>query len=438
MRESFFPVYSARLAAGKLFAYTKGFPKAVWLLVVATAIESTGRFMVVPYLSLYMRGAGVSLGALGLVLGAAPFASVAFGAWGGHLADRWGRKPVQILGVATSGMALLGFAFAGTNIYVLALLNFLNGMTRTFYRPATNAALADLAPPERRSEAYALNRIAINAAFGWGPIIGVAMFASGPKAGFIVGGALNLIVGLFIALVIPESSSGRKKLEADRPTAERLSAWDVIRKDRVFWLWTLGMSLTWGAYGLIQSFLPLHLSARNIPLLVYGTVLTTNAIICVFVQLPISRLFRVSRIGFSAGASKIAFALGFLGFAFFRSPLAIIVAMVILSFGEVWGSAVQTRFVPEHVDSRLMGRYLGLSVVSELGQAFVAPLAGLAMAAMGGASVFIGAAAISLVGGAFLYLAGSAHDRGIAYGSSSMSNTSTALPGTAPPAPRAP
>jgi MFS family permease len=171
------------------------------------------------------------------------------------------------------------------------------------------------------------------------------------------------------------------------------------------------MTLTWGAYSMISSFLPLHLGARGIPLVVYGSVLTTNALVCVFAQLPMSRRLRVSRIGPSAGLSKLAFAAGFLGFAFLRSPAAIIAAMLTLSLGEVWGSAVQTRFVPEHVEPRFLGRYLGLTVVSELGQAFFAPLAGFLMQATGGEAVFIGAAVLSLAGGAFLYLAGSAQDR---------------------------
>ncbi len=399
----------------KAKAYSASFPRSVWLLVAATMVESTGRFMVVPYLSLYMNRAGVALGALGLVLGAAPVASVLFGAWGGHLADRWGRKPVQILGVATSGLALLGFAFVGANVYALGLLNFLNGMTRTFYRPATNAALADLCPVEKRSEAYALNRIALNAAFGWGPLLGVAIFATAPKAGFIIAGVLNLLVGLFIALAVPESSTGRKhtasSVTRDPDTTKTTSPWRVIRQDRIFWVWMAGMTLVWGAYDLIQSFLPLHMTRSGVPLWVYGSVLTTNAVICVFTLLPVSRLLRIAPFGPSAGASKLFFVVGFIGFAFFRSPAAVIAAMVVITAGEVWGAAVQTRFIPEHAPPALMGRYLGLSVVSELGRAIVSPIAGFMMAAAGGAPVFVMAAGLSLAGGALLFGAGTAHDR---------------------------
>jgi len=419
------PIPSARALVARAAAYAKSFPRAVWLLVTATVIESTGRFMVVPYLSLYLRGEGVSLGSLGLVLGAAPLASVVFGAWGGHLSDSWGRKPVQILGVALSGLALFGFAFAGTDLRVLALLNFLNGMTRTFYRPATSAALADHAPPDRRSETFALHRIAINAAYGWGPVIGVAIFATSPRAGFIAGGALNLLVGVFIALAVPESAAGRRGRSGARgpgaalagapaektPRARRSEAIRVIAGDGVFWLWTLGMVLAWGGYGLIQSFLPLHLQARGIGLWTYGAALAVNALVCVFVQLPVSRRLRVAPIGPSAGLSKLAFAAGFLGFAFLGNAWAVLAAMLVLSLGEVWGSAVQTRFVPEHVDPARLGLFMGLGVVTELGQALIAPAAGFAMQAWGGEIVFSGAAALSLAGGACLYRAGTRPDR---------------------------
>ncbi len=421
----------------KTIGYVRSFPRPVWLLVGATCVESMGRFMVVPFLSLYMSGAGVSLGTLGLVLGAAPLANIVFGAWGGHLSDRWGRKPVQIMGVCISGLSMFGFAFAGPNPAVLALLNFLNGMTRTFYRPATNAALSDHCPAERRSEAFALNRISLNAAFGLGPILGVAIFHSSPQAGFVIGGSLNLAVGLFLALAVPESAparlsaqlakaknlayaSGAPEIGAqakDMPegcnallATQQLPAWKELLRDGGFWIWTAGMTLIWGAYDLIQSFLPLHFRDSGIPLEAYSAVLATNAFVCVFFQLPFSRVLRVSNIGFSVGFSKILFVAGFVGFAFLRSPALLVLAMFILAIGEVWGSAVQTRYIPEHARPSLLGRYMGLSMVSELGRAIVAPTAGFLMQALGGSSVFMMAAGLSLAGGVLLYISGKAQD----------------------------
>ncbi len=84
----------ARAGIGRVRGYAALFPPPIWFLVAATTLESTGRFMVVPYLSLFLHGKGVGLGVLGLVLASAPVASVLFGAIGGQLSDRWGRKPV--------------------------------------------------------------------------------------------------------------------------------------------------------------------------------------------------------------------------------------------------------------------------------------------------------------------------------------------------------
>ncbi|MBN1242171.1 MAG: MFS transporter [Spirochaetales bacterium] len=418
MRHPKLSALAARAAAlpGRGLAYLRGFPRPVLLLTVATLIESTGRFMAVPYLTLRMRDAGVSLGALGAVLGAAPLASVIFGAWGGTLADRVGRKPVQIAGVATSGLALIGFAFAGANPLALGVLNFLNGMTRTFYRPATQAAIADHCPPERRSEAYALNRIALNAAYAWGPLIGLAIFPVAPSLGFVAGGLLNLAAGIYIALVVPESAPALRA-RAAAPRARRREAaaeWRAILRDGVFWAWTAGMALVWGAYDLIQSFLPLHLRESGQSLSTYGAVLFANAAVCVLAQLPLSRLLRTAPIAPSAGLSKLAYAAGFLGFAFLPYPATAVLAMLVLSAGEIWGSAVQSRFVPEHAKPVLLGRYQGLSVASELGRAVVAPVAGLLMQRYGSRAVFVAAAAVSIAGGLVLHLSGSAHDRAAA------------------------
>ncbi len=61
------------------------------------------------------------------------------------------------------------------------------------------------------------------------------------------------------------------------------------------------MTLVWGAYDLIQSFLPLHFRENGTDLWTYGAILSMNAFICVTVQLPLSRRLRVSPIAPAAG-----------------------------------------------------------------------------------------------------------------------------------------
>ena len=375
--------------------------------------------MIVPFLSFYLNNKGISLGTLGVILSAGPIASVIFGIIGGHICDRWGRKPVQILGVTLSGFAMIGFSIAGTNVYILALLNFLNGMTRSFYRPATTAAMSDFSPPEMISETIALNKIAINIAYGGGPLLGYLMFTMSPQTGFIIAGSINLLVGLFLALIVPESLHIKRRIDSNeimqfqksfnrnQRKQEIWQEWKQILKDTIFWLWLFGNIIIVGTYNLIQSFLLIHFDNVNVPLWTFSLLLVVNAIICAVGQMPASRLTRSSPIGGVSFLSKIGFLLGFTGFAFLRSPILLILSMLILSIGEIIGSAVQMRFVPERTSNKLLGRYMGLLVISDLGRSIFSFFGGFVMQNLGGSYVFVGAAIFSMFGGFILWVASS-------------------------------
>ncbi len=231
---------------------------------------------------------------------------------------------------------------------------------------------------------------------------------------------VSLCVGLFLAFVVPESHApGRHERAPGRARSLRESRsgrfWTECKEvlsDRGYWIWNIGGMCIWGAYDLIQSFLPLHLVARGVPLVAYGMLLTTNALVCVFGQLPVSRSVRVSEIGPIAFYSKLGYAVGFVGFALLRSPWALVKAMLVLSFGEILGSGVQTRYIPERAPARLLGRYMGLSTVNELGRAILVPAAGFVMQAYGGELVFLGAGILSLIGGGLAWMGASRKHRG--------------------------
>ena len=46
------------------------------------------------------------------------------------------------------------------------------GFAQPLYQVGADAMLADLIPPEKRTRAYAISRIAVNAAFAMGPAVG--------------------------------------------------------------------------------------------------------------------------------------------------------------------------------------------------------------------------------------------------------------------------
>lgn len=386
--------------------YIRRFDRVVWLLVGAVFIESFGRFLVDPYLTLFLVDKGVSLGRVGFVLAAAPLAGVLLGLVGGGLSDRFGRKPVQVFGVIASGLALVAFGFAGRNVVVLALLNFANGMSRALYRPAVQASIVDVTPPEMRAEAFGLRRVVLNVGAAIGPVVGLFLYRWIPSLGFWIAGGMSLVVGLYFAVAVPETRP--RAVRAARPgghaTATNPSSewrvWSRIMGDGILWTWIFGTAITAGIYRLIDTYLPVHLGLQHVPTWVYATLLPINAIICVVAQLPLNYWLRRANIGLVMLVAAVPYALGFLGFGYMRAAGLVILSLVLFTLGEVLQASAQPRFIPELAPVDLRGRYMGLSGLQDLGRTVMPIVGGFAMARWGGHTVFVAAAILALVAGA--------------------------------------
>lgn len=80
---------------------------------------------------------------------------------GGVLADRTGRKAVSVMALMMSALSIFPCAFLGKSTIIPCLI-----ITSSFFgsmmHPASSAMIVDLAPPEKRSSAYALLYLGIN------------------------------------------------------------------------------------------------------------------------------------------------------------------------------------------------------------------------------------------------------------------------------------
>ncbi|MGE5590587.1 MAG: MDR family MFS transporter [Bacillota bacterium] len=396
----------------QLSHYVNRFDRVVWLLVGAVFIESMGRFLVDPYLTLFLVDRGVPLGSVGVVLAAAPLASVLLGLIGGSLSDRWGRRPVQVVGVVTSGLALIGFGFVGNSIVALTLLNFANGMSRSLYRPAVLASLVDVSPGEMRSEVFGLRRVALNVGAAIGPVIGLVLYHWIPSLGFWIAGGANIAVGLYLAVAVPETHPARERTIGGSPSVyagamTEWQAWSITLRDGILWLWMAATGLTWGIYRLVDTYLPVHLGNQGVPAWVYGVLLPINAVLCVVVQLPLNYWLRQARIGLVLLTAAVPYALGFLGFGFSRLPALVIGSMLLFTMAEVLQASAQPRFIPELAPTELRGRYMGMQSLQDLGRAAVPFVSGWAMARWGGHTLFVSAAAVALMAGSLALVADS-------------------------------
>lgn len=176
----------------------------------------------------------------------------------GVLSDRWGRKPILVLGAAlfSSGPVLHAFA---SNVPLLLVAKALHGAGLGCFSTAYQAFVADLLPPNRYGEGLGVAGVASSLAMVVAPLFGESMVAAFDfRRSFFIFGAIGGL-GLLTTFVLPGRNSG----SVGNSPAEGGSLREALRQPGVR-AGSLGMALLGVPFGTFISFLPLLADARDL------------------------------------------------------------------------------------------------------------------------------------------------------------------------------
>ncbi len=280
-----------------------------FLFFVASAADGT----LMPFFALWAHNdAGIPVQYIGLLLGCYAGGELLATPFVGGIADRVGRRLVLMVSTMGVGFGFVLLFFARGAIVIAASLAAI-GIFESVLHPTAATVIADVVPPERRREHFAMTRVMSNAGRVIGPALGAVLALWSLHLVFLGAAAAVLIGATAVAALLPETwrrGAGGDEDDED----ESLMALTAAFRDRRL----AGLLLSVGALEIVVSWIeaitPLYantagaLSASGI-----GLLFAYAGVLGVIFQLPVTqasqRMSGFATVLWSGAIQAVAFAL---------------------------------------------------------------------------------------------------------------------------------
>ncbi len=345
-------------------------PAAFWWLWGGSFVSALATF-VLPFLTLFLRGRGLEVEAIGRVGALYGVGALVSSPVAGALADRVGRRPTMIGALLCTALATAVLAFADRAAAIAGAV-LLVGVSSAAYRPAAQALIADVVAPGARTRAYGMLRWGNNLGLAVSSVLGGALASLGYDKLFLVDAATTLAFAVIVALRVPETRP------APAPPAARTGAPALVpRRELLFLLAFLALQLAfilplWQ----FQVTLPLSMARAGHGPAVFGRVLAVNGVLITLLQ-PSLAAWSAGRDAprlLATGALLVG--LGYGAYALCHGALAFGIATGVWSLGEIVFMPVAAATVAALSPAALRGRYQGAWTLAFGVGMIVAPVLG--------------------------------------------------------------
>ena len=361
--------------------------RTIATLSVAIAIRMLGIFLVLPIFTLYGEQFTSSKPLIGLAFGSYGLANALLQIPFGWLSDRFGRKPLLLIGLTLHSVGSI-LAAVPPNIYALIAARLIQGTGAV--SSVAFAMVADSVDEENRATAMAFLGISIGLSFVGGILAGPMIASiSGYASLFWLSGLLSLVASIYLAVAVKEPPGEREtaNVSGDRPSiASVFKITGIIKLGLCGFLMSFFMSSFFFYFPLLAR---RHLPLQSYYLLLGPMVLVATVVmfgasrvadrgwaksmgVTAFVVLAISGwlLFRGSDIGLQAHPLLVLTIAGMLFFAGYTSLQPILPSLITKASPKaVYGAALGTFSSLQFLGSFVGGAAAG--VLGALGTEFV-------------------------------------------------------------------
>lgn len=347
----------------KLRAVYDEFPRQFWLLLSVVFIDMVGNALVFPFFALFITDKfDVGMAQVGIIFTILSLTGIVGGTIGGALTDKIGRRPIILLSLLVSATANVFLVLIPTFelMYVLA---FCLGLVGSIGGPAWQAMVADLLPEEKRAEGFGIIRVVFNLAVTFGPMIGGLLAGISYVLLFAIDAATSLITALILYLTLAETKPAATEDTPDESLAQTFRGYGTVLRDRVFILFTLVGMVVVMVYTQMNSTLAVFLrDVHDIPPQGFGMLIGLNALMVVVLQFWITR--QVKQRGYPSmlvlAGGTLLYAIGFALFGFVSTMTFFVLAMVIVTIGEMLTAPVGQALAAKFARADMRGRYMAV------------------------------------------------------------------------------
>lgn len=331
-------------------------PRSAWVIFAGMFLIKFGNFLNV-FLVLFLVSRGYSAFQAGVALAAVGLGTFVGNAVGGTVADRFGRRTSIAVSMFGSGAATIAVPFTDGMVTTTVLVGVV-GVFAQLYRPAAGALLVDVVDGEQRVMAFAVLRLAVNVGMAVGPLVGGLL--SGQSYTYVFAGdaLFSLAFGTLALLMLPAGRPAPSGPAADGGRVKDRGYREVFT-DRPYVLFLLSMVAATFVYGQSTATLPLHVTDAGFSNSVYGLLLGLNALLCVVIELPLTRYTerRDPRRVIAAGLVLLGIGMGLTGAMSTVWLLALTV--VVWTVAETVYTPIANAYPAEFSPAHLRGRYQG-------------------------------------------------------------------------------
>jgi MFS family permease len=337
------------------------FPSTFWTLIGATFIDRLGGALIFPFLALYVTYKfNVGMTEVGQLFAIFAIASLFGNLLSGAMTDKFGRRVMLLFGLVFSALSSLTMGFVN-DLGLFYSLAGLVGLLSNTGGPAQQAMVADLLPEEKQTEGYGILRVSVNLAVTIGPAIG-GLLASVSYLYLFIGDAItSLITAGVVLMVLPETKPQASPEQAGQSMLQTMGGYRTVLRDSVYIAFLVASTLMVIVYMQMNSTLSVYLrDVHAVSTQGYGYILSLNAGMVVLFQFWVTRRTRGHAPMLMMALGALFYAVGFAMYGFVSSYVLFLLAMAVITIGEMIVSPVAQALVARLAPSDMRGRYMAI------------------------------------------------------------------------------